>query len=213
MRVVRRLLGCSYLLFPAVLSAQLALAPSAGPLIEATYEQRYAELKELQAVPNRVAPVTGLVLKRDVGQFAFESGSFYLLTPVGGRTVGAVFLGRGRMAFAPPSRIEQQRLARFQKTTSLDAPFSSVVLLFADSTLAELEAKLTFGPGSTPPEVRQRVKASLDNVIDDDTKSLDPDLMSAFLNGESSGLFYAEVGRINGGSPLMFMLNPDNVEA
>jgi hypothetical protein len=35
--------------------------------------------------------------------------------------------------------------------------------------------------------------------------------MGAFLNGESSGLFYASVGRTNGG-PLMFMVNPHEVE-
>src|SRR3954467_10735060 len=191
MRLVPVLLVVSSLIIPDRLLAQLAPPPIADAS-DATYEQRYAELKELQAMPNRVAQVSGLVLTRDVAQFTFGNGKFYFLTPVGGRTMGAVFLGTGRMTFTPPSRIEQERLARFQKTKSLDAPFSSVVLLFADSTLAELESKLTFGPGPTPPEVRQRVKASLDNVIDDDTKSLDPDLMSAFLNGESSGLFYAE---------------------
>jgi hypothetical protein len=200
------------MMLPPMISAQLA-PPALGGGFDATYEQRYADLKELQAVPNRVAQVTGLVLKRDVGQFTFESGKFYLLTPIGGRTMGAVFLGTGRMSFNPPSRIEQDRLAQFQKVRSLDAPFSSAVLLFADSTLAELEAKLTFGPGQPPPEVRQRFKSSLENLIDDDSKSLDPDLMSAFLNGESSGLFYAEVGRTNGGSPLMFMINPSEVES
>jgi hypothetical protein len=200
------------MMLPPMISAQLA-PPASGGGLDATYEQRYADLKELQAVPNRVAQVSGLVIKRDAGQFTFENGKFYLLTPIGGRTMGAVFLGTGRMAFNPPSRIEQERLARFQKAKSLDAPFSSVVLLFADSTLAELEAKLTFGPGQPPEQVRQRFKASLDNLIDDDSKSLDPDLMSAFLNGESSGLFYAEVNRTNGGSPLMFMINPSEVES
>jgi hypothetical protein len=200
------------MMLPSMISAQLA-PPASGGGLDATYEQRYADLKELQAVPNRVAHVSGLVIKRDAGQFTFENGKFYLLTPIGGRTMGAVFLGTGRMAFNPPSRIEQERLARFQKAKSLDAPFSSVVLLFADSTLAELEAKLTFGPGQPPEQVRQRFKASLDNLIYDDSKSLDPDLMSAFLNGESSGLFYAEVNRTNGGSPLMFMINPSEVES
>jgi hypothetical protein len=212
MRLVPVLLVVSSLIFQDRLFAQLAPPPIAEGS-DATYEQRYAELKELQAVPNRVAQVSGLVLTRDVAQFSFENGKFYLLTPIGGRTVGAVFLGTGRMKFSPPSRIEQERLARFQKTTSLDAPFSSLVLLFADSTLAELEAKLSFGPGQPPEQVRQRFKASLDNLIDDDSKSLDPDLMSTFLNGESSGLFYAEVGRANGGSPFMFMINPREVES
>ena len=125
-----------------------------------TYEQRYEELRELQAAPNRVARVTGLVLKRDAGQFTFADGTFYLLTPIGGRTMGAVFVGRGSFAFAPPTATEQDRLVRFQKTRTLDAPFSSVVLLFADSTLAELESKLTFGPGQPPSEAQAAVQGS-----------------------------------------------------
>ena len=209
---VARALLVSALMIPQAMSAQLA--PPAAPVSRAdaaSYEQRYTDLKELQAAPDRVAQVSGLVLQRDVAQFTLEKGSLYLLTPIAGRTMGAVFLGTGRMSFSPPSRIEQDRLAKFQKTKSLDAPFTSLVLLFADSTLAELESKLTFGPGQPPADVRQRFKSGLDNLVDDASKSLDPDLMSIFLNGESSDLFYAEVGRSSGG-PLVLMLNPHEVE-
>jgi len=191
------------------LSAQLS--SEASGLNEFSYEQRYGEFRELQAVPNRVAPVTQLVLKRDAGQFTFGQGTFYLLTPIGGRTMGAVFIGFGVFAFTPPTRIEQERLAIFQKGRTLEAPFSSVVLLFADSTLAELESKLTFGPGQPPSDPRQRFKEGIDYIANDDTKSLDPDLMAGFLNGESSDLFYAHIDR-RGGGPLMFMMNPHEVE-
>jgi hypothetical protein len=88
----------------------------------ASYEQRYSDLKQLQAAPDRVAKVSGLVLQRDVAQFTLQNGTFYLLTPIAGRTMGAVFLGTGRMSFSPPSRIEQDRLVQFQKTRSLDVP-------------------------------------------------------------------------------------------
>jgi hypothetical protein len=122
MTVVRALL-VSTLIIPRVISAQLAPAAApASPAEAASYEQRYGDLKELQAVPNRVARVSGLVLQRDVARFTLQDGSFYLLTPIAGRTMGAVFLGTGRMSFSPSSRIEQDRLARFQKTKSLDVP-------------------------------------------------------------------------------------------
>jgi hypothetical protein len=176
-----------------------------------TYEQRFAELQGMEPAPNRVAQVSGLVLRRDVGQFTFESGTFYLTTPLAGRTIGAVFLGTGRFAFSPPNRIEQERLARFEKSKSLDATFSSVVLLFADSTLGELQSKLTFGPGQAPEQVRQKLKSTLENLTDDVSKAPDPDLMATFLNGDTSQLFYADVERSSGG-PLIFMLNPHEVE-
>ncbi len=191
------------------LAAQLS--PELAKSDNVSYEQRYEELRGLQAAPNRIARATQLVLKRDAGQFTFSDGTFYLLTPIGGRIMGAVFIGRGNFAFAPPTATEQDRLVRFQKTRTLDVPFSSVVLLFADSTLAELESKLTFGPGQPPSEPRQRFKEAADFLGQDASKSFDPDLMAAFLNGESSDLFYAHVDR-TGGGPLMFMVNPHEVE-
>jgi hypothetical protein len=199
-------------MWPTVTHSQAGSGGSTPASADAvSYEPRYAELTAAQPQPNAKAPVSWLVLNRDVGRFTFESGNFYLLTPVGGRTVGAVFLGKGVFAFSPPSPIEQERLVRFQKTRSLSVPFSSVAFLFADSTLSELQAKLAFGPGQAPNDVRQLFKSALDEVGDADSKSLHPDLMSSFLNNQSSGVFYAYVSPTSG-SPLMFMLNPHEVE-
>ena len=202
-----------FLVIPSqVLHPQQSPGSAAGGVHPVSYEALYDELRGLQAVPNRVAAVSQLTLKRDVGEFKFGPGAFYLLSSLAGRTVGAVFVGYGIFSFAPPNRIEQERLARFHKTRALEAPFSSVVLLFADSTLAELETKLKFGPGQPPSEPRQRFKESFDILADDNSKSFDPDLMTSFLNGESSDLFYAHLERKNGG-PLMFMLNPRELES
>jgi hypothetical protein len=188
--------------FPATLLAQTPAT---------SYEQRYAEIRALEPRADRVAQVSNLVLKRDVAQFTFASGTLYLLSPVGGRTVGAVFQGQGRFSFAPPTTVEQDRLFRFERSRSLDAPFTELVLLFADSTVAELEGKVRFAAGRPPDDLRSLVKKSLDYLGDDDTKSLDPDLLGAFLNEESNDLFYAHINR-DGGGPLMFMLNPFEVE-
>lgn len=146
-----------------------------------------------------------------MGRFRFENGTFYRLAPIGGRTVGLVFLGSGVFSFTPPTAIERERLARFQKSDSLQAPFSSLVLFFADSTLEELASKLRFGPGAVPADVRQRITSSLDLLGDDDSQTIDPDLMSVLLNEESSGVFYATIGRTSG-SPLLFVMNPHEVE-
>ncbi|MGH7525617.1 MAG: M1 family metallopeptidase [Gemmatimonadales bacterium] len=128
------------------------------------------------------------------------------------RTVAAVFRGEGTFSFAPGSAIEQERLARFEKTKTLESPFTDLVLLFADSTLAELNALLKFGPAPIPSTVRERAKASLEYLADKESRSFQPDLMSTFLNGDTTALFYAHVVRTKG-PPLMFMLNPNEVEA
>ena len=91
-------------LSPSTVSAQNGsggLPPAAEGA--SSYEQRYAELMAVQALPNATAPVSWLVLNRDVARFTFESGNFHLLTPVGGRTVGAVFWERGSFRSLHPA--------------------------------------------------------------------------------------------------------------
>jgi len=217
MTLSRAITGLSYSLvtwsvFGAVpLAAQLSAPGVGSPAADVSYEQRYRELQDLKPLSYGVAPVTGLTLIRDVGRFRFESGNFYRLAPIGGRTVGLVFLGSGVFSFTPPTAMERERLAHFQKSDSLQAPFSSLVLFFADTTLQELQSKLHFASGSIPGDVRQRITSSLDLLGNDDSQSIDPDLMSVLLNDESSGVFYATIGRTSG-SPLVFVVNPHEVE-
>src|SRR5437879_9768342 len=158
---------------PALLLAQTVTPVPAPP----SYAALYAEVLALAPRADLVAQVTNLVLKRDVAQFTLANGTIYLLSSVGGRTMGAVFQGEGSFSFSPPTRIEQDRLARFEKVRSLDARVTELVLLFADSTLAELQGKVKFGQGQVPGEIRAVVKKSLDYLGDEASKSFHPDLM------------------------------------
>ena len=100
LRFARRpsLLALLLAALPAGLAGQ---TPPAGPA--ATYLERYNEVKRLAPLPGQVADVHHLVLRRDVGQLVLEQGKLYLLSPVGGRTVGAVFEGTGRFTLEPPN--------------------------------------------------------------------------------------------------------------
>jgi hypothetical protein len=196
----------------ALLAGALLPASLIAQTPATSYEQRYAEVMALAPRGDRVASVSNLVLQRDVAKFSLRSGTLALLTSVGGRTVGAVFRGEGAFSFSPPTEIERARLQRFEKTTELVATFSELVLLFTDTTEAQLEHALQFGQGQVPSAMSSLVKQSLDYLADQDSKSFQPDLMAAFLNSESTGVFYAHVVRDDGG-PVMFMLDPSNVEA
>jgi hypothetical protein len=171
-----------------------------------SYEQRYAELMGIAPREDRAAAIRDFELTRDAARFTLASGTLHLLTPIGGRTVGAVFRGAGTFTFVPRTPMERDRLARFERTPTLDAPFSELVLFFTDTTAAELEHRLTF---AVAPEmgVRARVRNSLDFLGDDDSKTIEPDLMAELLNGGANGVFYAHIERDKGG-PLMFMINP-----
>ncbi|MDQ3136619.1 MAG: hypothetical protein M3Q93_03410 [Gemmatimonadota bacterium] len=177
-----------------------------------TYEERFTEVMALDAMPDGVADVADLVIRRDVARFTFKTGKLYLLKPLGSRTVGVLFRGTGEFSFTPASKIEQARLARYEKQTALEAQFTDVLLLFADTTLGELRAGRTFRTEQAPGEVRDRVRGALKFLSDEDSQSFDPDLMGALLNGETTDLFYAHIRRQNG-DPLMFMINPHEAEA
>ena len=106
------------------------------------------------------------------------------LSAVSGRTVGAVFKGAGVFSFAPSSKVERDRLRRLEKADSLESSFTTLLLVFADGTADELEAALKFGPGPDGNDMRDAIDAGLEFLADEDSRTFDPDFMSAWLNGE-----------------------------
>ncbi len=185
----------------------------------AAYDERYGQLNGMRPT-NQVAPVTGLVLHRDVAELALDSGSVVLLTPIGGRTVAAAFTGRGTFRFTPPAGIERERLKLFRKTERMEEPFISAVLLFSDSTLAELTSHLRFGPALPSPTAEAAAGKAVDlwtetaNFYkpDKDAHYVVSDLMATLLNNDQSGFFTATVLR-DGTDPWQVTINPAEREA
>ena len=176
----------------------------------ASYEAYYDQLMEIRPLAEQSAAVSGITLKRDVGELQFESGRIWLLTPVNGRTLGLVFQGRGRFRFSPPSAMEQERLRDRKKVTTMNEPFIEAVIFFGDSTLEELRSKLTFGPGEDGDGLRGRIREAFSYLGKDDKRSFDPDVMLTLLNGERNDLFYAHL--VNRGDPWIFMIDPAELE-
>jgi Peptidase family M1 domain len=200
---------------PVLIQAQQLASAESAPAPTAThatsYDGVFDELLRLGPVADRVAEVSNLVLQRDVARFSLQSGHLYLLSPVNGRTVAAVFRGKGSFAFAPTTAVEKDRLNRLENAEALEAAFTELMLVFADGTLEELEGAVKFGTGMVPGDVQGIAEQSLKFLAEKDSRTFEPDLMSAFLNGERSELFYAHIKRSSGG-PLMFMLNPNEFE-
>ena len=106
-----------------------------------------AEVPEYQAIRDarpdgRVINVENGALDRDAFHFQFRKGAFHLLTPVSGRTIGAVFVGDGSYELTPSSESERRHLGivtgdRAMRT--LSDSFDSLVLLFSDTTAEDLQ--------------------------------------------------------------------------
>ena len=155
--------------------------------------------------------MTNLVLQRDVGRFTLTAGKLYLLRPIGGRTVGAVFHGTGIFSFAPPTRIEQHRLARFEKKPALEAPCSMLSFSSPIPRSRELARSSPFAPSAAPGRRARPGAGRLKFLATRTRKTFDPDLMAALLNGERP--ICSTPTSTARGRPLMFMLNPHQVEA
>lgn len=195
---------------PLAFAAGLVCGPLAAqstPVAAASWDAGYDELRASRPDPSRSASVTSLVLAREAARFTFTEGSMTLLTPVGGRTVGAAFKGRGTFTLAPASELERQQLTRRHDGPTLSVPFTELVLLFSDSTLTELQRTLTFGPGAGRSVEGGRVTQTLDYLGDERDHQIDPDVLIDLLNGTSGGLFYAHIVQADG-KPLMFLVTP-----
>jgi hypothetical protein len=182
-----------------------------GQQVAASYDSVYNALRRIAPRADRVAVVRDLVVQRDAAQFRLAAGKLYLLSDVAGRTVGAAFTGTGVIAFTPPTAVERAQLRRVLGDSSLDASINTVVFLFADSTLAELERRVRFLDGTTDGLAVAGVSSALDFLIENRERRADPTLMSALLNGRPNGWFAAYVKR-DRGEDVMVRLDPFEAE-
>ncbi|HEY9506794.1 MAG TPA: M1 family aminopeptidase [Gemmatimonadales bacterium] len=209
------IVALAFLLSPADLPAQLASADAVEPrpagASARSYDGLFDELLRMRPLADRGADVSNLVLQRDAARFTLQSGRLHLLSAVSGRTVGIVFKGTGVFTFVPSTRVERDRLRRLEKADSLESAFTELLLVFADGTADEVEAALKFGPGPAGDDMRGSIDAGLEFLADEDSRTFDPDFMSAWLNDERSQLFFAYVKR-KGRDPVAFSINPNELE-
>src|SRR6266508_2932110 len=195
----------------AVVGLVLALSGS----VQTPYDTVFDQIRSLAALSNAVAPVHGLVLRRDVMELRLDSGWAFQLTPVAGRTVGIAFVGSGSMSFVPPLVVEQLNLKRVMGDSTVSGPITAAVFIFADSTQAELGRSLQFGRG--PPSAADLRPAlgpvgdALDYIVDGSGHSATESLMAALLNNTTTGYFAAYVKRSRGES-VMFEFDPTRAE-
>ena len=180
------------------------------PDTAADYAARLREIASLAPLPTQVANVSHLVLRRDAAEFTLTAGTVYLLSPVGGRTVGAIFRGTGRIKLTPPHDVERNALQRALGSPALDDSLTEVILLFSDSTPAQLRG-LTFAAAGVPGDVTAAVRDFLGDLRGRGNR-LDPSVLTSLLNDEPDGFFLARVRRVQG-PPLLVSYDPAMVES
>ena len=174
------------LALPAASAAAPAVTAAGGGAVVS--DPTYAALRAARP-DGRVAAVHGLVLDRDVFHFELESGVVHFLEPVAGRTVGAVFLGRGTLRLNPASAAERRQLAlelgEGKEFEILTDSFEELVLLFGDDTAQEIGLAAPIEKRAPDPRARQVYERWLERQRRDFHLNLQLRLLRDLLNAPS----------------------------
>jgi len=90
----------------------VAIVFAVSASVQTPYDTVFDQIRGLAPLPNAVAPVHGLILRRDVMELRLNDGVAYRLTPVAGRTTAIAWVGSGSLSFVPPLVVEQFNLKR-----------------------------------------------------------------------------------------------------
>ncbi len=190
----------------------------AAPLPAAT-DPTYAALRGARP-DGRKIPVQGLVLERDAFRFQLDSGALHLLPPVAGRTVGAVFVGKGSYRLSPATANESRQLAIASGAgtdkgfEALTDTFETLLLFFTDGTLAELERHAAVQAGAADPHAADVYDRWLKRQQKDFKANFQLRILADLLNnpGRTDGVFLALIdGRKV--PPALAAVDPDGAEA
>jgi hypothetical protein len=192
-------------------------AAATGKPAAAPSDPIYAALRAARP-DGRVAPVHGLALDRDAFHIELESGAIHFLEPVAGRTIGAVFLGRGTVRLSPATAAERRQLAlqlgEGKDFEVLTDSFDELVLLFADDTAQEIGLSAPIEKRAPDPRARQVYERWLDRQRKDFQINLQLRLLRDLLNspGLTSGVF---LGLLEGKKlpPALLAVDPDGAGA
>lgn len=180
--------------------------------MKANTDPLYSQLRQKSLAPdafNNVASVNNLVLKRDAATFTLKSGEIYFMSPVEGRTVGAVFIGDGEVTLTPPTEIEKSSLSAFTKEPGLTEQFTQLVLRFSDKTFEEIKQSPStkMGGGSQGTRARDLYREKENFLRKELRLNMETRTLTDLYTPQRPGYFMAFiVGRR--WSKLLFMLDP-----
>jgi hypothetical protein len=172
-----------------------------------------ASVAEYEAVrvarpDGRSLPVEGLTLVRDAFRIELRSGTLHLLTPVGGRTIGAVFIGEGAYQLTPATAAERRHLRLVTGNDKLEIfsdRFDRLVLFFTDHTAEEMSAHAPMAKGAPNEQAVRIYEEYRRNQPRDVQINLQLRVLADLLNrpNRTDGVFLAPVDGRTHGKALM----------
>lgn len=177
----------------------------------AAYRELVEGVKGWTTVSLSGATISNLVIRRDAGTFILKSGTIALLPSIGSKVIGAWFEGEGRFTMTPPTFVEREQLERFTKRDSADESFNRLLLIFTDSTAAEIERMIKGTPVLPMPRAGELIARALKYATNEKTGDLFPPLVASWLNGCVDPVFDASM-IVPDEAERFFTIDPEDVE-
>lgn len=130
-------------------------------------DETYSALLDVGFDVSGAVAVAGVALSRGPARLFLDDGTWIPLVEVAGSVTGGVFLGSGRIAYGPPSGVEQDQLEKFTDERTLEEPFERLYLRFSDGAAAAIAAATTPVDDVTPTQARVRVQAAAEGLVAD----------------------------------------------
>ncbi|HKV71570.1 MAG TPA: M1 family aminopeptidase, partial [Gemmatimonadales bacterium] len=195
--------------------AALLLLAGPAPLAAqaVTYQPVFDSARAITLRTDSAGAVSGVVLTRDAIRYRLDSGTVFVATPIGGRTVALVFQGRGSASVTPPLDVERRELARTLHDTLTSWPITGAAFVFTDSTWGELRREVDWIKAPELGDAPRVLAHLIDHLVNTREEALyEPDLMLNLLNGDTTGFVLARVTR-ESGSDLTFRYDVQATEA
>ena len=156
---------------------------------------------------NKTFYVRDFFISREQAAMTLDSGIIYFTKPVFGKYCVAVFSGTGTFTLAPPVKIEQEQLEKFFKQKKMFTQFNSAFLIFADSTLYDIEKASTFSSAEPSNKAREVLDIGTKYLLERDRIELDWCITKAFLENQVNETLWSMIN-LNNNDPVIFRFNP-----
>ena len=164
---------------------------TAAAAASASVDPTYAALRAARP-DGRTIAVNGLAVDRDVYHVTL-SGTLHLLAPVGGKTVGAVFLGHGAYELTPVSEAERRSLANNAADPALKTlrdEFDAMTI-FDEALIAQLGKNAAPANGAPSAEAMQAFERFRSFERKELKNNVHLRVLEAMLNNEAKPPFLA----------------------
>ena len=171
------------------------------------------DIDNLSVNAGQIAEVSNFHFKRDVADFHLESGKVYVLNKVNEQTVALVFSGKGNVCINPTTPICRERFVSEFETEKFEKDFDFLFLVFTDSTMTEFKDNMEFHLGLSNKKLSKDISKLHKSFLCDMDEGYSADFIYKFIDNNSKGYFFAQVGKkATDQTTMFFTVDPDKVE-